>query len=225
MEKEESATPSLRISCETNEYNWRSGYITIVSGNKRGRINVQQAGTGPDNLQVQVMEFDENPEILLTWRLNIFQNPGDYIYYRVYRNNELVGDHIEETEFVDTSFPSNKIVYYRVSAVYNGDENLESTLSNEVYIFTPYVGITVLGTTSTVEVYPNPVKDYLTINSSYIIEKVIVQDIQGRQIEILSGLNRKNIKIETSSWVNGIYMVRIQTENGSYNYKVVTSNE
>ncbi|MDR2056698.1 MAG: PKD domain-containing protein [Dysgonamonadaceae bacterium] len=71
-----------------------------------------------------------------------------------------------------------------------------------------------------VKLYPNPIDNYLNILSQYPVKKVIVQDTQGRSIQIINDLNKEET-ISTSNWEKGIYIVKILTEKGNCNYKII----
>lgn len=73
---------------------------------------------------------------------------------------------------------------------------------------------------ASVSVYPNPTNSILTINASNTISSVELFDIQGRILETSLG-NENQIKIDLSSKQNGIYFVKVNTENGSKVEKVV----
>ena len=63
--------------------------------------------------------------------------------------------------------------------------------------------------------HPNPVSDVLNINSTDIISKVSVYDIQGKVIKTVSGLNSNTSKINLSTLQNGVYFIKVQTKSGA----------
>ncbi len=81
-------------------------------------------------------------------------------------------------------------------------------------------------TTSTynkLSVYPNPASDFTMVKTNYLAKgsaKMLVYDIKGNLIEsrnmVVSG-NADDIRIETSDYTNGIYLLSI--EQGSYSGK------
>jgi hypothetical protein len=70
------------------------------------------------------------------------------------------------------------------------------------------------------ELYPNPVGDYLNIQSEYPVEKIVVSDAQGHRIQTINHWTEGQV-IQTSAWGKGIYIVKIQTQKDCYNYKVI----
>ncbi|PTX62342.1 putative secreted protein (Por secretion system target) [Kordia periserrulae] len=84
-----------------------------------------------------------------------------------------------------------------------------ATLSNESFETTPNFTM-----------YPNPVKNELFINSENDIQKVEIFNITGQRI--LEANNSK--RINTSSLRNGIYMVKLTSENGGVSVKKLIKN-
>ena len=75
-------------------------------------------------------------------------------------------------------------------------------------------------TESNITLYPNPVTDALTIESSETINSIIVYDIVGREVSHYEEVKRSNMKIDMSELVNGSYLVKIITENGQVIKKI-----
>ncbi len=75
--------------------------------------------------------------------------------------------------------------------------------------------VSVLGTSDMslipdkINVYPNPVKDYLFIKSDLKISKISLVDMSGKQIKTF---NEKSDKYDLSDLQNGIYLLLI--DNG-----------
>jgi len=61
------------------------------------------------------------------------------------------------------------------------------------------------------QVYPVPANDILTIKSTQSIEQVAVFNLQGQR---LLNQNKNTNKINISNLNNGVYIIKIQTENG-----------
>ncbi len=70
------------------------------------------------------------------------------------------------------------------------------------------------------KIYPSPVKDMLTIESSEKIKSIELIDFQGRvlkRINISSGI----FKLDMSSYAQGIYLIQIFTPAGNYVQKIL----
>ncbi len=59
-------------------------------------------------------------------------------------------------------------------------------------------------------VYPNPSNDFLNIKSSSVINEITIWSIQGQKVLGFGNVNT----IDVSGLQSGIYITRIQTENG-----------
>ena len=59
------------------------------------------------------------------------------------------------------------------------------------------------------DVYPNPVKDELTINTGNSLTNLTVniKDLQGRTVYTNSSNTSGNILVNTSNFSNGMYMI------------------
>lgn len=72
-----------------------------------------------------------------------------------------------------------------------------------------------------VTVYPNPVKNYLTVKSqSSLIQSISVYDAQGRLV-LEKGVNASNAEISTDTFENGLYFFNLKTSSGTMMKKVV----
>jgi cyanophycinase-like exopeptidase len=69
-----------------------------------------------------------------------------------------------------------------------------------------------------VKVYPNPFQDYLEIESSIKNATIILYDVLGKHITLpIDSLNR----INTSSLISCIYLLKIATQNKSITFKII----
>ena len=67
-----------------------------------------------------------------------------------------------------------------------------------------------------ISVYPNPTSGVLTVNSADAVKAISVYDTTGKQVST-SNTNT----VDLSNQARGVYMVQVQTENGSTTKKVV----
>ncbi|MBQ6156726.1 MAG: choice-of-anchor J domain-containing protein [Bacteroidales bacterium] len=63
-------------------------------------------------------------------------------------------------------------------------------------------------------IYPNPANNVLNINSTSNINRVEVYNMMGQMVGMYEA-NDVNTQINTTSFANGVYMVKINTENGT----------
>jgi hypothetical protein len=87
--------------------------------------------------------------------------------------------------------------------------NFTSVLSNNDYI------------SSKILVYPNPVKDFITIlnDSNRIIKNVEISDINGRTIISTKSISQSQINIADLS--SGVYFLKITTDGGNATKKII----
>jgi YVTN family beta-propeller protein len=103
------------------------------------------------------------------------------------------------------------------------------SLGNFISIYPSHLGIDSPDIISAdIEVYPNPVTDYLTIESpqgevgSGNKQQAVIEitNIQGQLIKTFTSTGNKT-NIDVSAFVKGVYIVRIRTNSGIFNKKVI----
>lgn len=70
---------------------------------------------------------------------------------------------------------------------------------------------------NSVKIYPNPVSDFLTIQSSLKVEKVSVYDISGKKINVVF----TNNKVDVKNLLQGSYLLIIETREGKTTKKFI----
>lgn len=73
------------------------------------------------------------------------------------------------------------------------------------------------------QIYPNPMRDQLTITSSEMIEKIVIFDLTGREILNIAQ-NGKTIILPVQKFVPGIYTLRIETKNSLILRRIVKTS-
>jgi hypothetical protein len=71
-----------------------------------------------------------------------------------------------------------------------------------------------------ISVYPNPATNEVNINSSIPVQRVVIADIYGREIQNFE-LNALQGTIDLSAFTTGIYLLRLQTERLTKTVKVL----
>jgi hypothetical protein len=77
-----------------------------------------------------------------------------------------------------------------------------------------------VATAAEVNVYPNPSTGILTIAASELIDHVYVTDLTGKLVTEAAGTDSK-LDIDLSAYASGTYLLRIVTESGVHDVKVV----
>ncbi|MBO6051218.1 MAG: leucine-rich repeat protein [Bacteroidales bacterium] len=170
------------------------------------------------------MHLTINQETDGQWNLSWTEYEGtDYSNCIIYRGTDASNlQQIDEipfgtTTYTDMTAPEGD-VYYQVgillSTPCNPTKNNHIALSN-------------LATNSTVSIYENDVDDIkvfthrgkLIVNNVSDIKDVQLYDITGKLLQTID-VNGNNVVINISNFASGIYIVRVNAENGSVTRKV-----
>jgi len=95
------------------------------------------------------------------------------------------------------------------------------TSSAAVLTVTSPSSINELSTTQAFSIYPNPVADVITIEGELKVNRVQITDLLGRSIAVFEGNNRTKLQINLPPMSAGIYGLRIATQDGISNYKII----
>jgi len=142
----------------------------------------------------------------------IIQRSTDGISFSDIGTVKAIGSGANGYEFTDHN-PANGINYYRLQSV---DKDGASTYSKVVSVN--------FGDKQSFSIIPNPAKDFATISfSKKVVDKatIVVYDITGKAVitQSLSGTN--SYKLNTQTLTNGVYVIRVNTANGSCNEKLL----
>jgi len=80
-------------------------------------------------------------------------------------------------------------------------------------------GVSEVVESSTLSIYPNPAKDFVTINAPSTIKAVKVYNTVG-QLVIEKSVKDVTTKVSVSDLRTGVYFVTIETEKGTYTQKI-----
>ncbi|HMT29897.1 MAG TPA: T9SS type A sorting domain-containing protein, partial [Bacteroidia bacterium] len=172
--------------------------------------------------------------------------PIELLYFNAKRNHEVVDlKWVTETEINNDYFTverSDDGTHFSKIMIVDGAGNSTSPLSyfakdehpltgNSYYRLkqTDFNGSTTLSkiikinfsTATNCQLYPNPVKNNLTITSSEQISKLIIYDVAGRQLTEYSGNKDIIIRMDLSNLAEGYYTLKVFDEFGSesvYNF-------
>jgi hypothetical protein len=76
-------------------------------------------------------------------------------------------------------------------------------------------------TNNTFKVYPNPISNELNIDSNVVIEKIEIVDINGRILVSSNQNNTNSILVNTTDLKNGIYLLKIASNNTIETRKII----
>lgn len=132
--------------------------------------------------------------------------------YNVYRNDVKIASTIPETQYLDENLPAGYYEYY-VTAVY--DEG-ESTPSNSGTIL--ITGLEEFN--SFLEIFPNPADESLSIIANQELTQLKIFNSFG-EVVFLRSPSVKKLQINTSGFPPGIYILRLETRQGTATRKLI----
>ena len=118
-----------------------------------------------------------------------------------------------ETQTVDLSAYAGQTIQVAIKCESDPDK-----LALYIMNFNISNGTSVKEVENTVSVYPNPANNVINVNASSNISKVEVYSISGQKVGDFTA-NGTTTSINTSNLSAGLYMMRINTENGVVNQK------
>ena len=71
------------------------------------------------------------------------------------------------------------------------------------------------------KVFPNPARDYITIEANSNINSVRILNLKGQTITLRDNLDSKTIEINTEDFGQGIYLIKVETEENTYSEKLI----
>ena len=66
------------------------------------------------------------------------------------------------------------------------------------------------------KLFPNPTTDYITLSSSQTIISITIYNSEGQLVENIRSVNVDQYKIGVDQYSNGLYFVKVTSDNGSY---------
>ena len=118
--------------------------------------------------------------------------------------------------------------YYMVTASYASETDacesapamaLEIPEDDFVYVFV--TGIDDPNTIALTNLYPNPAQDNVTVTSSVPMNKLTVTNYVGQVVYTGEMFDATSVELNTSSYQAGVYLVKIDTDNGIVTKQVV----
>jgi len=175
----------------------------------------------PENLTA-FLDEETYDVIYLNWDAPPSNNDKnrELLGYNIYREGSLIQESLTETTYSDTEGLLPGALYcYTVTAVYS--DCGESGPSNEACTIV-FVGLKEL-TEIEVVLYPNPSDNHLNIKSVQEINSVIITNGIGQVIyrTVLNSVTE--VELNTTSYNEGIYFVKIETEGGVIIKQIVVS--
>jgi len=184
------------------------------SNDRTGFIPRTAAFPAPRNLTYAI----DIPNVVLDWQAPDLTGNADLILtsYLVYRDQLQIGEVSGDTlSFTDFSVPEGQYIY-GITAVYGPPVPGESeTVEVLVDLVTSISGQDLPG----VRIYPNPAQNSLTIES-LPMSRISVVNTVGLVVFDAELNHNTKYRLNTSGWKTGIYMVRIDTNEGVVNKRI-----
>ena len=110
---------------------------------------------------------------------------------------------------------------YEIEVLANCSNGLTSDPSNRITVETTNVGIEDFDLNSSVSLFPNPTNDLVKVEcSETMMESISLYDVYGKLINQFN-VNDTYTTLDVTKFANGIYFVRITTENGVVTKRLV----
>lgn len=186
----------------TDEYGdgWDFGYISIKGSSSDLEYRAELSDGGATNNPVMI-PFELCPDTYsFSWVPGNWDEENGFIIN--FQGEELYRANIGD---IDTTFKKKPIFFeYEIACETNDDDEPgESIDENE----------------SEFNIYPNPVKNRLYIETESHIEDVTIMDIYGRQQMTVNG--QQSLSINVSHLTSGIYFIKINTTDGEITKRFV----
>ncbi len=167
-------------------------------------------GTGPDELRIDApyrYGAKYKPYVkTCTYRNWIYVE--DISWYERYKYASMYGNNYYIQESDTTAFKAFGICPIQAIIDTSSSDSLDSGV----------VSVELLE--ENIEIYPNPAKDVLNINSAFAIKEVEIYDALNRLIEKRKA-NKRNIQLNIANYKAGSYIVNIKTTKGSVKKKLI----
>ena len=187
-------------------YNSTDLYCLLVdnfalTSSKETPVEPEEAPAAPQNLTA---EATSSSTIELTW--DAVENATSY---NVYRGLILLAE-VTETSYVASNLSAETEYCFSVTAANAVGESEKS----EQACATTLKGEGISENEATFNVYPNPVRDMLFIETEATVEEVSVYDVYGRLQVAETPSHQGEVAVDMTDLNSGIYFVKLRTENG-----------
>ena len=191
--------PKVRISSDPTFLQWDAASANTMSG------------TGTENYEILIStktnamaDFKKVHEVTKEKKVN----PND-------KNQK------PSTRYIDLSSYKGKDIYIAFRDVTGGNERGMLSLDNvkflgENVIYSDVKEISSIKT----RLYPNPANDVINIESEEPIISVTVYNALGQKVYVNNSVNMELFQVPTSTFVNGVYFIRVDTSTGSAMEKI-----
>jgi hypothetical protein len=174
------------------------------NGEMTSELFEMKFGGAWENMSRSIQEFDNKNNLTL-------------LKFDWWNNNSWETNYAEKREYV---YQNNNVS----TETHSFFDSFSNTWLNSVrFVYGPYtstVGLQAITTEKTFTVYPNPVRNIITVDG---VEnsRIEVINIAGQVMEVTSASANESAKIDMSGFDNGVYFLRVSSKDGKATTKKI----
>ena len=153
-------------------------------------------------------------------RIFEINSTNDIVWDYIIPVNNSTGEISTQGDVIDFSNSTFRGIKY--SAEYEGFVGKDVTPSDPIELYSTEFTCLSLSTDdlliNKIDIYPNPVYDFVNLNTNLKIIKVEIYDVLGKKLDFIKLDNKK---IDMSNFNSGVYIINIKTEIGIIAKKIV----
>ncbi len=185
----------------------KNSYISVSSVTAAPVVNFMASKTMPIlNEKIDLIDMSANEPTAWKWRIS----PPTFIWQ----------DGTDSTSRIPKIKFTNGNNYNVTLFVTNAQGT--SQLTKNAYITVNVSSIKNINTLATLNIYPNPANEQITINNLEV-GNLTVLNLQGKVIANYSILEKQNLELNTSGMLNGCYLIVWQGKEGVLSKKVIVA--
>lgn len=119
------------------------------------------------------------------------------------------------TQLPSTTVVTNGTTYY-VTQTINGCQSATTAIT-----VTTNLSTSDLTLKENIKIYPNPVSDFLIIESKEKINKISIFDISGKLIDVINSDESSSQKINVSRYISGKYILTLEGKSETYTHHFI----
>jgi len=190
-------------------------YLSMKNGDDFTKKFGGPDGTDPDYFKLTVLGYNNS------------ENKTDSVdfYLADFQSEETEEDYIiKDWKWIDlTSLGIVSSLKFKLESTDKGDWGMNTPAYFCIDNFTGSLAVSASITEEVkIKVYPNPMNEYMQIESSSLIQNLKLLDCSGEIVLHRSGISQKNCRITgLNDLPSGIYILNLQWENKTYQQKLV----
>ncbi len=218
------------------DYNWSLQFF-LVGGAKGNTPSEISNNTVYNNKSIRLSNSDKVKPYLETNSLNnryaigfnIYRLTDGQIQYELYDFIEYIYGQTDYSYYDTTPNVNLQNGYsYKVTANWESDLDycesapaLSKLYPTEDFVYVFLEDIEEQSIESALTIFPNPASDFITIESIIGIKSVRIFNLKGQIIYTYNYPTEMIIKISTTDLIQGLYLIRVETEGYVYSERIV----